>query len=378
MDNMKCPACILKHLSAALSYAKEVQSGHNRGHELDHRPDLLGELVNAEHHLKLLDNNLYDAVAGLRKKLQENGINPNMAHTEYLRKLWKMVEDKYDPEEIVSTPAIENKAGVVIHKSGCAPCRKKKKAASVIKLPAVDIVIPLKNEDSKADNLELRYALRSIERYVQGVGKVIIVCPNPPEWLRNVTVIASVPNKGLRKAVSIYRNLRAGMLQSSSENVIWWLDDNVVIRPVSINMIGLYWNGCDMADYKDDRFWHRILRNTAEALRKRGYASRNCESHLPMMFEREKFLALDSEFGDEFQDDLGLVSYSVYCNRYDIKSIGTMSSVKTTFERTPGSIRNIESAVLEKTFIGYNDAGFTKNFRDWLGKKFSQKSKYEV
>ena len=42
MENMICFECISKHLSAALSYAKEVMSGHGKGSELDHRPDLLG------------------------------------------------------------------------------------------------------------------------------------------------------------------------------------------------------------------------------------------------------------------------------------------------------------------------------------------------
>ena len=71
MKDMKCYDCVLKHLAAALSYAKEIRAGHDRNAELDHRPDLLGELVNAEHHLELLDPALCQSAAELRKKLQE-------------------------------------------------------------------------------------------------------------------------------------------------------------------------------------------------------------------------------------------------------------------------------------------------------------------
>jgi hypothetical protein len=380
MQNMKCPACVLKHLSAAISYAKEVQSGHNRRHELDHRPDLLGELVNAEHHLKLLDNNICGSVSTLRKKLQDNGINPGLAEIEYIRSLWKMVENKFMPVPASGeTKDLNNIPDVTAAKtSGCAPCGKKKRPAVIAELATADIIIPLKVEDSKADNLELRYALRSIEKYMQGSGRIIIVCPNPPEWLRNVTLVKSVPNEGLRKAVSIYRNLRAGMQESTAEKVIWWLDDNVILRPMSPNMFGLWWSGFDMTDYKGGSFWHRILRNTASALQKRGYETRNCESHVPMLFDREKFLALDSEFGSEFQDDLGLVSYSVYCNRYNVKSIGGMQSVKATFERDPGTSEDIEKAIADKFFVGYDDKGFTGSFREWLGRRFTHKSRFEV
>jgi len=42
MNNMKCLSCALKHISVALSYGKEILSGHGKGSELDHRPDFLG------------------------------------------------------------------------------------------------------------------------------------------------------------------------------------------------------------------------------------------------------------------------------------------------------------------------------------------------
>jgi hypothetical protein len=51
MKNMVCYECVLKHLAAALSYGKEIISGHGQGAELDHRIDFLGEITNAEHHL---------------------------------------------------------------------------------------------------------------------------------------------------------------------------------------------------------------------------------------------------------------------------------------------------------------------------------------
>jgi len=42
MKDMKCIECVLKHLATALSFGKEIMSGHSIGNELDHRIDFLG------------------------------------------------------------------------------------------------------------------------------------------------------------------------------------------------------------------------------------------------------------------------------------------------------------------------------------------------
>ena len=69
MDSMKCWDCLLKHLAGAVSYGKEVMSGHGRGNELDHRIDFLGELINAEHHAETMDSHLFEIISNIRKKL---------------------------------------------------------------------------------------------------------------------------------------------------------------------------------------------------------------------------------------------------------------------------------------------------------------------
>ena len=89
---MKCKNCALKHIAAVISYGKETMNGHGKGAELDHRPDFLGELVNAEHHLKLLDAKLHMLVTNARRKLQEKDHVPGMSDIEQLRSIWLMLD----------------------------------------------------------------------------------------------------------------------------------------------------------------------------------------------------------------------------------------------------------------------------------------------
>ena len=114
MQNMKCFQCALKHVSTALSYAKEILSGHGKGADLDHRPDFLGELVNLEHHLKLLDGNICIEVKNYRQMIQAKKVELSEDDLEYLRELYKKIEAVQDgakvterkQSEITSTPAV--------------------------------------------------------------------------------------------------------------------------------------------------------------------------------------------------------------------------------------------------------------------------------
>ena len=87
-SEMGCLECLQKHLAGALSYAKEVMEGHGEGSALDHRIDLLGEMVNAEHHLELLDGALLMDLRALRRGLQGRGMAPVEGDLLELRRIW--------------------------------------------------------------------------------------------------------------------------------------------------------------------------------------------------------------------------------------------------------------------------------------------------
>lgn len=88
-ENKSCPACFRKHISAALSYAKEIMAGHGENADLDHRPDLEGEIVAAEDHANAMRTMGYvTALRKLRHELDALGWHPAEDHLATLRKLW--------------------------------------------------------------------------------------------------------------------------------------------------------------------------------------------------------------------------------------------------------------------------------------------------
>ena len=105
MDSMKCYSCVLKHLSAALSFGKEIMSGHSKGDELDHRIDFIGEIVNAQQHLQLIDKNLFNEISLYRKMLQEKDVLVDSNDLDFIRQMYLKVEMlKNGIKSTVTTP----------------------------------------------------------------------------------------------------------------------------------------------------------------------------------------------------------------------------------------------------------------------------------
>ena len=113
-QSMKCRDCVLKHLAGAISYAKEILDGHGKGGTPDHRPDYLGELVNAEHHLELLSKEILEKVSALRTAAQMKGMQPSEEDIEELRMLWVEVEDM--DEHTQEAPPPKNEGELVTDK----------------------------------------------------------------------------------------------------------------------------------------------------------------------------------------------------------------------------------------------------------------------
>ena len=355
MQNMKCIECVLKHLAAAISYSKEVQAGHGRNAELDHRPDLLGELVNAEHHLKLIDSGLCQAVNSLRNKLQANGINPGLGEIEYIRRLWKLAENKYLPTEFSTISG------------SCIPCNKSR-------IPTVDIVIPLA-EKGAHNNLELRYALRSIEKYAHGIRDIIVISRNAPAWIRKVKIIDYITDSK-RKNITLFRKRLEAAKQSDADYNLYWCDDYILLKTMNVMNIPTLYNGKNLLDYSERRVWHQCLKATGETLHRYSKTTMNCESHTPSLNNRKKFIQLADIFNDERETEPGLTVCALYHNYYGSRML-EIGKFKATFEKKV-KVAEVREKAKDKMFLGYNDKGFESGVKGFLAEKFPKKSKYEV
>jgi hypothetical protein len=85
-----CLPCLRKHLAQAISYAKEIANGHGKGSALDHRPDLEGEIGNAEQHAAALGIDGYRrSLRDLRHNLDARAWQPGDDDIALLRRMWQ-------------------------------------------------------------------------------------------------------------------------------------------------------------------------------------------------------------------------------------------------------------------------------------------------
>ena len=372
MENMNCPNCALKHIAAAISYAKEIMAGHGKGADLDHRPDFLGELVNAEHHLKAINQNLFAFVVKIRRHVQDTQTTPSETIVMRLRKLWASIETNYlDGENIPDTLINPNTMKKVTSKP-CGSCGKKKAAGSSNRV--TDIVIPLA-EKGAHDNLELRYALRSIEKHARGYRDIIIVGNNVPSWLQNVRIISSVEDSS-RKNITLFRKRLAAAMESDADYNLYWCDDYVLLKTMNVMSIPALRNDKDLLDYSGGRVWHRCLKAAGEALKAHSKTTFDCESHTPSLNDRKKFIQLAEIFKNDRETDPGLTVCALYHNYYGNRML-PMDKIKATFEKA-ADVEEVRKITRNKLFLGYDDKGFTSGVKAFLAEKFPEKSQYEV
>ena len=241
---------------------------------------------------------------------------------------------------------------------------------------SVDIIFPLRTFSAHEDNLELRYALRSIEKNLTGYRNIIVVSKASPSWLRNVTVIDKFDDSQ-RKEVNFFASILAAAKQSDADYIQVWCDDFAVLRELDAGKVLPLSNGRDLTDNPGGSSdWQRRLRLTADALIKRDNPTMNFESHTPGMFERQKFIALAEEFKSERLNSPGVTCYSLYHNYYGSRAL-PMNTFKATFENDVGGADAVRDRCDGKFYLGYNDKGFDSGVRAFLEQTFPTPSRFE-
>ena len=181
----------------------------------------------------------------------------------------------------------------------------------------IDILLPL-GRGSQHDNLELRAALRSIERFATGYHRVVVVGAIPP-WLRATDRVRPVPRSEFQgnKASRISSKVLWAFdeLSDLTDTVAFWNDDYVLTRPCDVRTIADSYHG-SLCHPHAKTHWQKLLEHTGAALAAAGIPNRHYDVHVPMRLERAKFQSLRQWWDRSRKDRLGYVMKSVYGNNW--------------------------------------------------------------
>ena len=233
----------------------------------------------------------------------------------------------------------------------------------------IDLVVPLSNE-SRFNNKELKYALRSAERFVRHLGKVWLITTSVPDWITNVNVI-EVPDiyPNNKDANIIGKLLNASMHPKVSKNFIFLSDDQVFLKPFITYKKKTVYNNRGPDNFTGKSKWHNRMNNTFKFLKSKGInLSYNFDAHTPVLYTKNDFKVLHNV---NYASQPGFCINTLLCGLLRFPGVLPQEDVKLTVESADAPI-NLEN----KLFLGYNDKGFPL-VEPILEELFPDKSSFE-
>jgi hypothetical protein len=225
----------------------------------------------------------------------------------------------------------------------------------------IDIVLPL-GKGSCSSDTELRIALRSIDRHAVNVRRVFVV-GHRPEWFKDTDKFRSAkrPEFSLQKESRIsLKVLWAFETLDTTDTVAFWNDDYVLTKNTDIASIPDLYSGCLWTKRKSP--WGESRRKTSAALSEAGMPTRNYDIHMPMLFEREKFLSIRPWWGQ------GFTGKSVYGNHFCHEVSRRVSDCKLW----TGWRRKVRRKTSNRFVISYGNAAARTGLLGWLSAQFSE------
>lgn len=175
----------------------------------------------------------------------------------------------------------------------------------------MDIVIPLNSNGQKFEDIELQFALLSIEKYLTGYGKIFIIGDHP-KFTNGFTHIPAKDTPG-RKQYSLMNKLMIAVEDERvSEDFIYLHDDHFLLRPLNVSEIKPWYDGTMIeafekahGNYKE-AIWNTIKVVGGEAL--------YYDIHVPCVFNKKKLRVISQ--GEWATKEYGFVIKSLYFNTF--------------------------------------------------------------
>ena len=240
----------------------------------------------------------------------------------------------------------------------------------------LDVVYPLASGNhgrkvlgSKWDNNELRYSLRSLEKYLPRLGRVFIVTETLPEWLTGVEHIYAKDEHRHNKDANLIDKVLLACKSDVSETFIRLSDDQCLLQEWDGNDV---WHQGDTDGLdKGGKWWDRCHR-TSDYLKSQGRPTWFYDCHCPAPVERESFIRAME--GVDYQTPPGMCINTLYFNSVDIFR-----------SRMNGQVASVDNEPMvddlhgpDKLFLNYSDAAAeSDSMQQILEKRFPVPSRFE-
>lgn len=236
---------------------------------------------------------------------------------------------------------------------------------------------------------ELKVTLRSIERNVKFEHEVVIF-GDLPTWMNPESVIhinakipLKVPFNTFWDTIGKLRHFTG--TDKAAKSILYTYDDIVFMQPVSLDDVRLpvalsYLPMKDNFVSDAGTNWKQVLVNTMHKLRAHNLPTLNYETHLPILFERDRLMRFFVKFGFNTEPYHMCSLYCNWTNDVDDKPVyilGKNPEQKIKYGLYKGNKTTDYSPALSYRYMNWAQCEWTPQLKQFLYSHFSDKSKYE-
>jgi hypothetical protein len=234
----------------------------------------------------------------------------------------------------------------------------------------MDLVVPLGK--SKTDYLDLRYALRSIEKFTT-IDKVFLI-GEKPSWIQNVIHHSYPDTKGeaWKERNIAEKTGLACQIAELSDNFLFSNDDIVFLKETDVENYPYYSKGtCYGSMLKNKSTYRATMNHTRKVLAELGLEDFNADGHCPIIFNKEKFLT--SFTGKMWDVPYGYGMKTIYCAKNGIQT-EFMKDLKFHTKMTKEDVKLYTQG---RHVFSFSDGALKTGVREYLEELLPSPSKYE-
>ena len=219
-------------------------------------------------------------------------------------------------------------------------------------------------------NEELRYSLRSVDKFGKNVGRVFITgeCPD----FVDKSKVTFLPELDIGKPMinhwwkvdQTFRKTDIG------EKALLMYDDIFFCESVDLSTYPWQWRG-DLPEEKPIGEYRRSLFNARTFLFENNLPVYDYECHTPCIYEKSKFIQLEKFYNELKLDDSAMAVRSVYANMFanPEKRIDDL--------KIRSVVDSVDNFVKGRDCFSIADDCFEGPVEEWLKKTFPERSRWE-
>ena len=231
----------------------------------------------------------------------------------------------------------------------------------------IDVLYIYKNSPNNGE--ELRYSLRSLEKYVDDYGSVII-CGDKPDFISDEVIYIEAKDIGAPMTNHWWKVLNA-FERTGAYNLALMYDDIFFVKPTCLSHYPFYQKGKLEDNQEGGEHYRQTLKNAQILLENNFCDTYNHELHVPCVYNIDKFKELGFWFFTMKDDCQSAAVRSIYGNRF-CKHQPYRGDIKIKDKNT-----KVEDIIGVADCFSCSDEVFNGNVLEFLKKEFPDNSGFE-